>query len=94
VRGWSRLPDDPDPPTVSLRLLPAPEPIEVDPDPLAFRWRGRRWVVTAQVGPERLSGDWWSAPFARDYWHWWSESTVFVVFRAPGGEWMLQGWWD
>jgi len=50
--------------------------------------------VTAQVGPERLSGDWWSAPFARDYWHWWSESTVFVVFRAPGGEWMLQGWWD
>ena len=94
VLGWSMLPDDPDPPTVSLRLLPAPERIEVDPDPRAFRWRGRRWVVTAQVGPERLSGDWWSAPFARDYWHWWSEGTVFVVFRAPGGEWMLQGWWD
>jgi nucleotidyltransferase/DNA polymerase involved in DNA repair len=94
VLGWSMLPDDPDPPTVSLRLLPSPERIEVEPDPLAFRWRGRRWVVATQAGPERLSGDWWSAPYARDYWHWWSEGTVFVVFRAPGGEWMVQGWHD
>jgi len=94
IVGWSMLPEDPDPPTVSLRLLPAPERIEVTPLPLGFRWRGRHWPVTAQSGPERLSGDWWSAPFARDYWHWWSGGAVFVVFRAPGGEWMVQGWGD
>jgi protein ImuB len=94
VLGWSMLPEDPDPPTVSLRLLPAPERIEVTPLPLGFRWRGRYWPVTSQQGPERLSGDWWSAPFARDYWHWWSEGVVFVVFRGMGGEWMVQGWGD
>ena len=87
-------PDDPGLPAMALRLLATPEPIEVEPDPLAFRWRGRRWDVTAEAGPERLSGDWWSAPYARDYWHWWSEGAVFMVFRGPGGAWMVQGWCD
>jgi protein ImuB len=51
-------------PTRPLRLLPAPEPIEVtaaipDGPPLVFRWRRARHRVRRAEGPERLAAEWW-----------------------------------
>ncbi len=42
---------------------------------------------------ERLSGDWWASPYARDYSSWTSEGTAFVVFLS-GGTWSVHGWYD
>jgi protein ImuB len=51
-------------PTRPLRLLPAPEPVEVmaaipDGPPLAFRWRRSLHRVRRAEGPERLGAEWW-----------------------------------
>jgi protein ImuB len=60
--------------------------------------RGRHEVVVAE-GPERISGDWWRAPYAREYW--WAgtgDGELLWLFREHrGGEdprWRLHGWWD
>jgi protein ImuB len=81
-----------------LRLLDAPEPVEVelaDGLPNAVWWRGRRHTVGHADGPERLSGDWWRPDaFARDYWRCdvGGEGTL-LLYREAGG-WQLQGWYD
>ena len=80
-------------PPAALRLLDPPEPIELAPDTSAFTWRGRRWPITERGGIERLSGDWWASPYARDYSSWSSEGTAFVVFLS-GGTWSVHGWYD
>jgi protein ImuB len=77
----------------SLRLLPEPEPIALEGRPPAFSWRGRWWPIAAREEVERLSGEWWGAPYARDYERWVSEGARFLVFRAAR-QWHLQGWWD
>ena len=77
----------------ALRLLDPPEQIELAPDTNAFTWRGRRWPVLERGSVERLSGDWWSASYARDYASWVSEGTAFVVFLS-GGTWNVHGWYD
>ena len=77
----------------SLRLLQPPEPIELASDTSAFTWRGRRWPITERGSVERLSGDWWASPYARDYSSWTSEGTAFVVFLS-GGTWNVHGWYD
>jgi len=56
---------------------PAPRPILVLPSPLPvegelsagseLRWRGGGGSIRTLWGPERLRGQWWSAPFDRDY---------------------------
>ena len=82
---------------VSLRLLEAPERVDVDrdPDPRRIFWRGRAIPVTQAVGPERLSGDWWNDGFNRDYWRCESdqESGELVLYRDAEG-WWVQGWYD
>ena len=49
-------------------LLPTPLPVE---GPLhegaLLRWTGGRGRVSSLWGPERLRGEWWKKPFARDY---------------------------
>jgi hypothetical protein len=76
-----------------LRLLDPPEEIEIAPDISAFTWRGRRWPITERGSVERLSGDWWASPYARDYSSWTSEGTAFVVFLSEG-TWSVHGWYD
>ena len=83
----------PGPPAALLRLLDPPEQIEIAPDTSAFTWRGRRWPITERGSVERLSGDWWASPYARDYSSWTSEGTAFVVFLSEGG-WSVHGWYD
>jgi len=49
-------------------LLPTPLPVE---GPLhkgaLLRWSGGRGHISSFWGPERLRGEWWKKPFARDY---------------------------
>ncbi len=49
-----------------VRLLPAPEPVEVvaevpDGPPARFRWRGHDHRIARADGPERLAPEWWRA---------------------------------
>lgn len=67
---------DPDalPPTGRFRptrLLAEPRPLIAEGEGgriTALRVDGRPHAVGAMEGPERLGGEWWSAPFERDYW--------------------------
>ncbi|MDX2261395.1 MAG: hypothetical protein SFU84_06815 [Gemmatimonadales bacterium] len=80
----------------SARLLTPPEPITREGD-VAFRWRGRRYAVTQSAGPERLDGDWWRGPYAREYWRWAGPDGAFLVYRdllEAGEAWYVQGWED
>lgn len=80
-------------PAALLRLLDPPEQVEVSPDGSAFTWRGQRWPITERGSVERLSGDWWASPYARDYSSWTSEGAAFVVFLSEG-TWSVHGWYD
>lgn len=81
----------------ALRLLEAPEKVDVDRDgePRRIFWRGRAILVTQALGPERLSGDWWNDGFSRDYWRCESDADIgeLVVYRDVEG-WWVQGWYD
>ena len=99
----SRLPaPGPTPDYAALRLLEAPEAIEVecsaDGAPCALAWRGRRITVLRAVGPERLSGDWWRDGYRRDYWRCAPEGGAvageLLLYQDPRGAWHLQGWYD
>jgi protein ImuB len=88
---------------VALRLLEAPEPVEVEcvgGAPSVVWWRGRRMPVSRAVGPERLSGDWWQDVYRRDYWRCEAGESEFVVYvdrgrgAADGAPWYLHGWYD
>ena len=84
--------------TGTARLLETPERIDVEVahrTPRTLWWRGKRVVITRAVGPERLSGDWWKDPFARDYWRCESEELArdMLLYRDAVG-WHLQGWYD
>lgn len=91
-------PTPPLPASAILRLLPAPEPVDVElphGTPAAVWWRGRRLDLTAVHGPERLSGDWWRGDgYARDYWRGTAAAEgELLLYRTDGG-WYLQGWFD
>ena len=82
----------------ALRLLEQPESVFVacdDDVPRLMTWQGRRIAIERAVGPERLSGDWWSDGYRRDYWRCESSFGDFVLYldRAEA-QWMLQGWYD
>jgi protein ImuB len=78
------------------RQLEPAEPAQVDCDqerPKALRWRSRVWRIHHAVGPERLAGDWWRDPYARDYWRCEEDGgATLVVYRRSDGEWFVQGW--
>jgi protein ImuB len=87
------------------RQLETPEPVEVecaDGQPRILWWRGRRMRLEHPAGPERLAGDWWKDPYARDYWRCEDpdgEGTL-VLYRdhsqalSSGSAWFVQGWYD
>jgi protein ImuB len=83
------------------RQLETPEPVEVecaDGQPRILWWRGRRMRIEHPSGPERLAGDWWKDPYARDYWRCEDpdgEGTL-VLYRdsSSGSAWFVQGWYD
>ena len=81
----------------ALRLLAAPERVDVDRDPEPRRvfWRGRALTIARVTGPERLAGDWWNDAYDREYWRCESDEEVgeLVLFRDPEG-WWVQGWYD
>ena len=80
-----------------LRLLAAPERVDVDRDPEPRRvfWRGRALTIARVTGPERLAGDWWNDAYNREYWRCESDEEVgeLVLFRDAEG-WWVQGWYD
>jgi len=80
------------------RLLHDPEPVDVATPrgiPRTMWWRGQRIAIARAVGPERISGDWWKDPYARDYWRCESDELArdFLLYRDAEG-WRLQGWYD
>ncbi|MEW5917236.1 MAG: hypothetical protein AB1762_12565 [Gemmatimonadota bacterium] len=81
---------------VAHRQLESAEPAQVECEqekPKALRWRSRVWRIHHAVGPERLAGDWWRDPYARDYWRCEEDGgATLVVYRRDDGEWFVQGW--
>jgi protein ImuB len=103
VRGTSHeappIPTPQPPIPASLRLLEIPEPVEVeyaDGAPCALWWHGARLTIERALGPERLSGEWWTAdPYARDYWRCGGDGGELLVYAdARDGGWYVQGWYD
>jgi len=89
----------PDAPVATLRLLPAPEPVEVeaphDGTPDAVWWHGQRLAIAQAHGPERLSGDWWRGDgYARDYWRCLADDTGELLLFHADRQWYVQGWYD
>jgi protein ImuB len=85
-------------PFTPTRLFEIAERVEVDSPrntPRTMWWRSRRIPITRAVGPERVSGDWWKDPYARDYWRCESDELAcdFLLYRDATG-WRLQGWYD
>ena len=83
------------------RVLTKPTTIDVEMtaagELLAARLGGRRRRVTALVGPERMSGDWWDArPYSRDYYrvHFEGLGPAWVFRDAKDGRFYLQGLFD
>jgi hypothetical protein len=53
------------------------------------------WVrVESAAGPDRVSGEQWEAPFAREYFRCLIEDGTLVWMYLERGEWYLQGAWD
>ena len=80
------------------RLLEKPERVDVETArgaPRSAWWRGQRIAIADARGPERVSGDWWKEPFAREYWRCASDEMAreFLLYRDASG-WALQGWFD
>jgi protein ImuB len=85
-------------PCTPTRLFETPERVEVEAPrntPRTMWWRGQRISIVHAAGPERLSGDWWKDPYARDYWRCESDELArdFLLYRDADG-WRLQGWYD
>ncbi len=94
----STLHATPSPTSSVLRLLPAPDPVDVELPrgiPAAVWWRNRRIDIVSTHGPERLSGDWWRGDgYARDYWRCTATPDGdFLLYHTEAG-WYLQGWYD
>jgi protein ImuB len=90
-------------PQLTLQLFPEPRRIMVrtvrrrDHDlPVKYRDTDAWVVLEAAAGPDRVSGEQWEKPFAREYFRCVTgEGTLVWIYReARSGEWFLQGWWD
>ena len=83
----------------ALRLLGAPVPVHVrlGRDGLAaFRHDDCWHDVTGWSGPERLAPRWWlGAGAVRDYYVTrTADGALWLLYRAAGGQWFLEGWLD
>ena len=80
-----------------LRVLPSPRLLASSgPRPDRVTFAGRSHHLLAWHGPERLSGQWWRAPYDRDYyWVTTRQGHALWLFRArDDGRWFLHGWLD
>ena len=88
-------------PQLTLQLFPEPRRIAVktarrrDHDlPVKYR-DSEDWVlVETAAGPDRVSGEHWEKPFAREYFRCVNENGTLVWIYREQGQWYLQGWWD
>jgi hypothetical protein len=90
-------------PQLTLQLFPEPRRIMVrtvrrrDHDlPVKYRDTDAWVVLEAAAGPDRVSGEQWEKPFAREYFRCVTEdgTLVWIYREARSDEWFLQGWWD
>ena len=90
-------------PQLTLQLFSEPRRITVktvrrrDHDlPVKYRDTDAWILVEAAAGPDRVSGEQWDNPFAREYFRCVTEEgTLIWIYReGKSGEWFLQGWWD
>jgi len=73
-----------------------PRPIWLLESPVALSVQKERPIyqgpLRLRAGPERIESDWWSDPFARDYFVAETNDQRLVwVFRTPGHDWFLHG---
>jgi protein ImuB len=90
-------------PQLTLQLFPDPHRISVktakrrDHDlPVKYR-DNEAWVLLeSAAGPDRVSGEQWEKPFAREYYRCVTEegTLVWIYREAMSGEWYMHGWWD
>jgi protein ImuB len=88
-------------PQLTLQLFAEPRRIVVktarrrDHDlPVKYR-DSEDWVLLeTAAGPDRVSGEQWEKPFAREYFRCVNENGTLVWIYREKGEWYLQGWWD
>jgi protein ImuB len=88
-------------PQLTLQLFPEPRRIAVktarrrDHDlPVKYR-DAEDWVLLeTAAGPDRVSGEQWSKPFAREYYRCVNENGTLVWIYREREQWYLQGWWD
>lgn len=90
-------------PQLTLQLFAEPRRITVktvrrrDHDlPVKYRDTDAWILVEAAAGPDRVSGEQWDNPFAREYFRCVTEEGTLIWIYREGktGEWFLQGWWD
>ncbi|HVO35394.1 MAG TPA: hypothetical protein VMT21_07505 [Gemmatimonadales bacterium] len=86
-------------PVTALRILAVPVPVHVRlgrEGLAAFRHDDRWHDVTGWSGPERLAPRWWLGDgAARDYYATrTADGALWLLYRAAGGQWLLEGWWD
>lgn len=90
-------------PQLTLQIFSEPRRIMVktarrrDHD-LPTRYRENdAWIpLESAAGPDRISGEQWEKPFAREYFRCVTgQGTLVWIYReATTGEWYMQGWWD
>lgn len=91
-------------PELTLQIFPEPRRIIVktvrrrDHDlPIEYRDNDAVVVVESAAGPDRVSGEQWEKPFAREYYRCVTSNGELVwIFRAvsEGGGWYIHGLWD
>jgi hypothetical protein len=88
-------------PQLTLQLFREPHRIAVktvrrrDHDlPVKYREADDWVLIESAAGPDRVSGEQWEKPFAREYFRCVNESGTLVWIYREKGEWYLQGWWD
>jgi hypothetical protein len=88
-------------PQLTLQLFPAPRRITVktarrrDHDlPVKYRDSAGWVLIESAAGPDRVSGEQWASPFAREYYRCVVEDGTLIWIYREKGDWYLQGWWD
>jgi protein ImuB len=90
-------------PQLTLQLFPEPRRIIVktarrrDHDlPVKYRDNDDWVLLETAAGPDRVSGEQWEKPFAREYYRCVTETgaLVWMYREARDGEWYLHGVWD
>ncbi len=96
-------------PDSAFRMLPDPVPVRVRSEgghPVELEEPEGKQDLVLSEGPERFSGDWWKAPYHREYFRACTAGGeilwLFREYRRGGGDggggdndtWWLHGYWD